>query len=132
MKHFPPNESSAPGDIMPDDTIFASISPDTGTPMYTTPADAPLTYTFNEARNYASKLNAHGHHDWRVPTKDELNVLFNNRAGIHGFDETGSVPASWYWSATDDDGTAWGQRFDDGFQHWYSQNHESSLRCVRG
>src|SRR5205085_8274224 len=48
-----------PGHRMADDTIYAGISPDTNKPMYTTPEDAPLTYTFNEARNYASKPDAH-------------------------------------------------------------------------
>src|SRR5947209_5655132 len=32
-----------PGDVMPDDTTYAGISPDTGKAMYTTRADATLT-----------------------------------------------------------------------------------------
>ena len=88
------------GDKMPDGTVFAGISPDTNKPMYATPADASLTMKFNEAQEYAAKLDAHGHKDWRVPTKAELNVLFNNRAAIGGFNVTGSYPAGWYWSAS--------------------------------
>ena len=86
------------GDKMLDGTVFAGISPETSKPMYATPADAPLTRmfnkarTFNKAQKYAAKLNAHGHKDWRVPTKAELNVLFNNRAAIGGFNSTGSPP----------------------------------------
>jgi hypothetical protein len=87
------------GDRMADRTVYAGISPDTRKPMYATPADAPLTYTFNEAQKYASELDAHGHRDWRVPTKGELSMLFENRAAIGGFDESGSKTAgSWYWS----------------------------------
>jgi hypothetical protein len=63
--------------------------------MYATPADAPLS-TFNKAKEYAAKLVAHGHQDWRVPTKNELNVLFHNHAVIGGFSVTGSYPAGWY------------------------------------
>jgi len=105
------------GDKMPDGTVFAGISPDTNKPMYVTPADASLTMTFNEAKEYAARLDAHGHKDWHVPTKAELNVLFNNRAAIGGFDISGSLPAGWYWSASPD-GTwgAWCQRFSDGAQ----------------
>ena len=77
---------------MPDGTVLAGISPDTNKPMYATPADASLTMTFNEAQEYAAKLDAHGHKDWRVPTKAELNVLFNNRAAIGGFN------VSWFQS----------------------------------
>src|SRR5579872_840919 len=88
------------GDKMPDGTIYAGISPETNKPMYTTPADAPLTMKFNQAQEYAAKLDAHGQKDWRVPSKAELNVLFNNRVAVGGFDVTGEYPAGWYWSAS--------------------------------
>src|SRR5437660_450820 len=44
-----PSAASDPklGDKMADGSIFAGISPETGKAMYTTPADAPLAYTFN-------------------------------------------------------------------------------------
>lgn len=121
------------GDPMPDGTILCGISPDTNKPMYATPADAPLTYTFNEATAYAKQLDAHGHQDWRPPTKAELNVLFNNRAAIGGFNLTGSNPAGWYWSASQGDiwWGAWGQRFSDGGQDFNAKGGPSSLRCVR-
>jgi len=120
------------GDNMPDGTVFAGVSPDTNKPMYATPADAPLIYTFNDAQGYAAKLDAHGHKDWHVPTKAELNVLFNNRAAIGGFNVTGSVPAGWYWSASPNlKWHAWGQRFSGGYQlNDYKVNH-SAVRCVR-
>ena len=120
------------GDRMADGTVFAGISPDTGKAMYATPKDAPLTYSFNQAKKYAAKLEAHGHQDWRVPTKGELNVLFNNRAAIGGFDVSGSTPGGWYWSSSSC-GTwdAWGQRFSDGLQGNGLKDNRSSVRCVR-
>ena len=126
------NQAPAAGDKMPDGTVFAGISPDTNKPMYTTPTDASLTMRFNEAQEYAAKLDAYGHKDWRVPTKAELNVLFNNRAAIGGFNVTGSLPAGWYWSASPNyDWDAWGQRFSDGFQYYHSKDNPSAVRCVR-
>jgi hypothetical protein len=122
------------GDRMSDGTIFAGISPDTGKPMYTTPAGAPLTYSFNEARKYADRLDAHGHQDWRMPTKGELNVLWENRneGALKGtFNVTGSGPAGWYGSSREDGGSAWGQRFSDGAQGWDFEDDGSSLRLVR-
>jgi hypothetical protein len=120
------------GEKMPDGTVYAGISPDTGKAMYTTPADAPLTYTFNQSQKYAGKLDAHGHKDWRVPTKGELNVLFQNRADIGGFDISGSNPAGWYWSSSQTSYTgAWAQRFSDGYQGYNYTLGVSSLRCVR-
>jgi hypothetical protein len=125
-----------PGARMPDGTIYAGVSPETGEAMYATPADAPLTCTFNEAANYAGQLNAQrflGHGDWRVPTIDELNVLYNNRAKIGGFNELGSGPAGWYWSSEQDHAfDALGQRFSDGFQYPGLKGSGSSVRCVRG
>jgi hypothetical protein len=126
------NQAAAPCDVMPDGTVFAGISPDTNKPMYATPADASLTMKFNEAQEYATKLDAHGHRDWRVPTKSELNVLFNNRAAIGGFDVSGSGPAGWYWSATPNYvWLAWCQRFSDGRQSDHGKDLLSSVRLVR-
>jgi hypothetical protein len=120
------------GDKMEDGTVYAGISPDTNRPMYATPADAPLTYTFNQAQKYAEKLDAHGHKDWRAPTKGELNVLFQHRAAIGGFNETGSDPAGWYWSSSPGyDVLGWAQRFSYGYQNGYYRGYASSLPCVR-
>jgi hypothetical protein len=124
-----------PGDRMADGTVFAGISPDTNKSMYALPKDALLTYTFNEAQKYALGLNkqrAHDHDDWRVPTKKELGVLFNNRAAIGGFNVTGSRPAGWYWSSSQGYfNGAWAQRFSDETQRYGTKGYDSSLRCVR-
>jgi hypothetical protein len=121
------------GEAMPDGSIYAGVSPDTGRPMYAAPKDAPLTLTFDEAVRYAGKLDTYGYKDWRVPTKAELNVLFQNRAAIGGFDTTGLFPASWHWSSSrGDDNHAWAQRFSDGSQYYLYRNRPPALRCVRG
>jgi hypothetical protein len=56
---------------MPDGSVYVGISPETNQPMYATPVKGDVT-----------NLDAHGHQDWRSPTKAELNVLFNSRADI--------------------------------------------------
>jgi uncharacterized protein DUF1566 len=117
---------------MPDGTIYAGTSPDTGNAMYAAPADAPLSHTFDEAQKYAKDLDAHGHRDWRVPSRGELNMLFNNRAAIGGFDVSGSFPAGRYWSASSDGRWgAWDQRFSNGLQCYNHKDCRSALRCVR-
>lgn len=137
------NDTAEPkiGDKMPDGTVFAGISPYMNQPMYAMPVDAPLTMKFNQAKEYAANLDAHGHRDWRMPTLAELNVLFNNRASIGGFDVTGSYPAGWYWSASPDNSCeawgqrfsceAWGQRFSNGAQGARNEENHSAVRCVR-
>jgi hypothetical protein len=121
-----------PGDKMADGTIYAGASPDTREPMYAMPAEAPGIYDHDVAKKYARKVAAHGHSDWRVPTKNELNALFNNRAAIGGFNETGSYPAGWYWSSScSGNHHAWAQRFSDGKQVDFRPYISSSLRFVR-
>ena len=55
--------------------------------------DAPGTSSWTAGMKYCGDLDAYGHKDWRMPTNAELNVLFQNRAAIGGFNETGSYPA---------------------------------------
>lgn len=122
------------GDRMPDGTVYVDVSPDTHKPFYTTPADAPGVYTQNKATEYCSALQALGHHDWRLPTKNELNVEFNNRAAIGGFDS--SDRNTWYWSSSrryDGYDAAWAQRFSDGNRTFLNSSYfdDFSLRCVR-
>ncbi len=124
------------GQRIPDGTIYAGISPDTGRPMYTTPADAPRTMDWYDSMQYSRKLQAHGHKDWRVPSKEELSVLFNNKAAIGGFKESGADFSGWYWSATEyidyhHVGTK-DQRFSNGCESWSYRDRLESLRCVRG
>jgi hypothetical protein len=129
------NQAPAPGGKMPDGTVFAGISPDTNKPIYTTPDDAYLKMTFNEAAEHVRQLNAQkylGHDDWHLPMQAELNVLFNNRAAIGGFNVTGSHPAGWYWSGSSyTKWYAWCQRFSDGDPNYNNKVNHLSVRCVR-
>ena len=123
------------GDKMSDGTIYAGLSPDTGKQMFATAEDAPISMDFNAAAKYAKKLDAHGHKDWRVPSKAELQVLFENRekGALKGtFNLTGSDPAGWYWSSSPSTAsTAWCQRFSDGNQNVVYRGTDLSVRCVR-
>ena len=99
----------------------------------TMPADAPLAMQWKAAMTNAVTLHANGHRDWRVPSTVELNVLFQNRAAIGGFNASGSETAGWYWSSAEyGNFDAWGQRFSDGDQYFYDRRYVSaSLRLVR-
>jgi hypothetical protein len=118
----------------PDGAVAAGVSRDTGKPMYTTDADAPGSYNWNEAAAYCAALETGGHDDWRVPSRTELNQLFKSRSAIPGLNTRGSFPAGWYWSSLEhasSSNVAWAQRFSDGFQSWSGKGGEFSLRCVR-
>ncbi len=91
------------GDVMPDGTIYAGISPLTKEPMFTLPAQESLMMTFNEASKRASTLDAHGHKDWRIPTKEELGRMFGSRVAIGGFNLSGANPEGMYLSSSESD-----------------------------
>ena len=64
---------------------------------------------------------------WRLPTKDELNILFLNKAKIGGFAD------DYYWSSTEfsTSWSAWSQLFIDGIQYSSNKNFKNYVRAVR-
>jgi hypothetical protein len=124
----------ASGRRMPDGTIYAGISPDSDKALYTTPRDAPTVFSWPSAQKYCRALSASRQRDWHVPSLGELAVLFINRASIGSFNETGYVnnAPGYYWSSVAaGDASAWGQRFNDGYHEDLSKTQDSLVRCVR-
>ena len=63
---------------------------------------------------------------WRLPTKDELNVLYENK------DEIGGFAYDYYWSSTEyGNYDAWAQGFTNGNQYYDSKNLNGLVRSVR-
>ena len=63
---------------------------------------------------------------WRLPTKDELNMLYENKEEIGGF------AGSNYWSSTEYGNTnAWRQYFYSGNQSTNYKLYASYVRAVR-
>jgi thioester reductase-like protein len=92
------------GTRMEDGCLYAGISPSTGEPMYVAPADEKKHFftlqlsTPEKARERAAKKSRQTGKEYHVPTRAELQVIFNNRAAIGGFNESGKWPRSWYRS----------------------------------
>jgi TolB-like protein len=80
----------------------------------------------NTARNYRGG----GYSDWRLPTKDELDLIYQNLRAKN----RGSLGDSWHWSSSEyNNSYAWDQRFSDGSQdtdYGYKAN-TYSVRAVR-
>ncbi|MCE9506807.1 MAG: DUF1566 domain-containing protein [Alphaproteobacteria bacterium] len=128
------------GDRMEDGTIYAGISPDTNQPMYAAPVDASMSMDFNAAAKYAKDLDIGGKRDFRVPTKAELNVLYQNRekGALKGtFNLINCLidrraPTDYYWSSElTGYGDACVQRFCSGSQGISDMESVLSVRCVR-
>ena len=85
-------------------------------------------YNAEAMANDASKHDSNGakFNDWRLPTKDELNLIFLQKESIGGFIDT------YYWSSTEvDNGGAWDQNFGDGSQYGTNEDYANSVRAVR-
>jgi hypothetical protein len=68
-----------------------------------------------------------GYRDWNLPSKDELNLVFQNRNLIGVFNLN-----SWYWSSTRDlNFTAWAQNLFNGNQATKSYDTKYKVRAVR-
>ena len=70
----------------------------------------------------------------RVPSREELDQIYDARekgALKDTFNVTGSDPAGWYWSSSQNYDNAWAQCFSDGRQLNHYKNYDSSLRCIR-
>jgi hypothetical protein len=64
--------------------------------------------------------------DWFLPSKDKLNVLYQNKTAISG------LGTSYYWSSTEyDSNDAWIQRFSDGYQANVGKTYSDCVRAVR-
>lgn len=66
--------------------------------------DFPNKMNWDQAMAACLKLGE----GWRLPNKNELNILWKNKAKIGGF------APKYYWSSTDESGVAWKQ----GFTYW--------------
>ena len=80
--------------------------------------------------NYAAKicddLDLGGYADWFLPSKDELNALYEQRDTVGGF------ASSYYWSSSESSSIdAWLQHFSNGYQGDYYKSSDVHVRAVR-
>lgn len=82
-----------------------------------------LWYYVNQHRTNTGK-------DWSVPSKDELNILYENKTTIGNFSVSTSPQ---YWSSSEySSANAWYQYFSDGDQLYSGKNYTTyRVRCVR-
>lgn len=126
------------GTLMPDGTVYAGVSPDTGKPMYAAAWDVTLDNGVAVHDAQDGNIDLHGHTDWRVPTKGELDAIFDIRevGALKGtFNQAAGSDGSRYWSsleAGDGSDDSWQQDFSTGKQSCSYAYDEGSVRFVRG
>lgn len=78
------------------------------------------------AARIADAYTLNGYDDWFLPSKDELNFLYLQKAVVGGFAVGG------YWSSTENVSShAWSQIFGDGYQYNTNKNGTLRVRAVR-
>ena len=87
------------------------------------------SFGWNQAITAAQNYDGGGFSDWRLPTKDELNLMYVNLKvrNLGGFGN------DWYWSSSQyNNGTGWVQRFSDGNQgDNFNMNPTALVRAIR-
>ena len=80
-------------------------------------------------------LTLGGYSDWFLPSKDELNKLYENigQGNVLGLGNVGGFAYFEYWSSTEGDSDlAWAQYFLGGFQNYYGKHYYYGIvRAVR-
>ncbi|MCG7983341.1 MAG: DUF1566 domain-containing protein [Candidatus Thiodiazotropha lotti] len=114
--------STGTDDISPDDHVDGQVNhANRGGNLSDFPA-----MDLCESNTYHSKS------DWYLPARDELNLLWLNRAAIDA-NAAGSFTGNDYWSSTEYtlNTTAWKQVFGVGNQYYTLKNTNYDVRCVR-
>jgi hypothetical protein len=83
------------------------------------------------AAQFCSEIEWGGYSDWFLPSKDELNLMYQNLK----IKNTGGFSGDWYWSSSEYGGNiwhcAWAQRFSDGNQHYGNVENKDQVHSVR-
>jgi len=86
------------------------------------------------AAKICADLTLGGYTDWFLPSKDELNLMYDNigQGNVLGLGNVGGFSDSYYWSSTEyDNYNAWGQGFYYGNQAVPNKFYTNYVRAVR-
>ena len=86
------------------------------------------TGNWETCKTSCENYNGGGYSDWRMPTKAELNLIYENlhQSNIGGF------ASAWYWAyAENTTNSAWNQNFVNGYQNYGYKYYAGRVRAVR-
>jgi hypothetical protein len=93
-------------------------------------ASDPWDNTGDYAARLADKYEYGGYDDWFLPSKDELDLMYQNKGAIGGFDSS-----EYYWSSSERSENpstqAWKQYFGDGGPSISGKGNYSRVRAIR-
>jgi len=87
------------------------------------------------AAGLARAYDGGGYTNWFLPSKDELNKMYQNKSTINTTalaNSGSSFSFDWYWSSSEGDSNyAWGQSFNSGTQANDGKDFTNTVRAVR-
>ncbi len=84
------------------------------------------SYAAQLCADYSVTVNNEYYDDWYLPSKYELNLLYQQKSAVGGFSST------YYWSSLEHDAiSTWRQTFDVGYQYYGSKTSAGGVRAVR-
>jgi hypothetical protein len=102
------------------------VAAKTGDRDFVCAAKVANDYTVHGDAPYADTVDETCYGDWYLPSKFELNLLYQQKSIVGGFVD------SLYWSSTENDAyCAWAQYFCSGSQHNLNKKHALRVRAVR-
>lgn len=109
------------------DTITGAAGTVFGTGLSNTNSIVSIQGAGNYAAKLCSDLVLNGYNDWYLPSKAELNLIYNN-----SFEDGGFSRYNYYWTASEVNANeAWAQDFYDGTMLGKAKNNTYSVRAVR-
>ena len=86
------------------------------------------SFNWHDASAAAHRYKGGDFTDWRLPDKDELDLIYQN-LHVQGL---GEFSKGWYWSSSPgDDNDAWKQNFNNGSQLNIIKFNSNRVRAVR-
>jgi hypothetical protein len=86
---------------------------------------------FEAAKKKCEELNANGFDDWRLPSKEEFDLI-HPKLNFKKMGNVGIFKSNWYWTSTDiDKENAWTHNLNTGMQSSYFKDFKCNIIAVR-
>jgi len=84
----------------------------------------------------AANSNSGGYDDWYLPSKDELELIYNTIGQFDSwtiYNSQVKLPdPAYYWSSSEiNNNSAWFFSFTDGDNHWFYKDRSYNVRVIR-
>jgi hypothetical protein len=107
-------------------TLIGKTTPAAGSGQSNTSAILNSCNQSESAASICNDLVLNGYNDWYLPSKEELNLMFEQKEVIGGLNNAN------YWSSSEAEANfAWYQSFVDGYQNSYDKYLTGNVRAIR-